>query len=558
MQSPSCAAIGVVLLPPAASKRLLLTLLAVLWSAIPGWGRDERDAERLGRAMELSQAHDWRGAADEAIGIADDRARTITLAAIRQRTLGQTASPGLDGVPVASFGSPGGGAQADFTTLIDLIEQTVAPDSWEENGLGAGKIEPFPSGVYVDPSGLLTARMLNRERNFDLNRAPRQQSVTSTPVAASDRRAEMQGKAQRRWRAVSVNRLERVVAYHWATRQPIPDALLTLAGLTRIDAVACFPETGDIVLIGAIADRRADDNAPPFGCSIVPLPERLARTQTFLESSSQRPLAAGERQAWLQRLRESLGEQRIEIFGIEPTSRVARVLVEADHHMKQVALGLHAGPEPRFGYLDNIGADEAQQLQVLRWWFQLGFDQVLMSDERLAFGWRGTGVAVRSENEFLNERGERQHTGESSPETARFARRFTEEFPQLARLYPVYADLRNQFCLALACTCLVQGGLAERVDWTAPLFGSKGYYVPRKYAVPQRVESIVHCRMVSRGVIVAGVSGGVRAEPDKQLTDKQSDEPTAKLLERWETVVAAGKPTDLDWRTWWWDFDSSP
>ena len=36
----------------------------------------------------------------------------------------------------------GGGAQADFTALIQLITQTVAPDSWQEVG-GAGTIQPF-------------------------------------------------------------------------------------------------------------------------------------------------------------------------------------------------------------------------------------------------------------------------------------------------------------------------------------------------------------------------------------------------------------------------------
>ena len=48
----------------------------------------------------------------------------------------------------------GGGQQADFDTLIELIQSTIAPDTWEEVG-GEGAISGFPGGVYVDTSGVL-------------------------------------------------------------------------------------------------------------------------------------------------------------------------------------------------------------------------------------------------------------------------------------------------------------------------------------------------------------------------------------------------------------------
>jgi len=51
-------------------------------------------------------------------------------------------------------GAAGGGAIADFDTLINLITSTVAPDSWSDVG-GTGAIEPFPTGVLVDTSGVL-------------------------------------------------------------------------------------------------------------------------------------------------------------------------------------------------------------------------------------------------------------------------------------------------------------------------------------------------------------------------------------------------------------------
>ena len=58
------------------------------------------------------------------------------------------------GVSVAS-GLEGGSAQADFDSLIDLIQSSVEADSWTENGTGEGEISPFPTGVFVDARGTL-------------------------------------------------------------------------------------------------------------------------------------------------------------------------------------------------------------------------------------------------------------------------------------------------------------------------------------------------------------------------------------------------------------------
>ncbi len=43
---------------------------------------------------------------------------------------------------------------ADFQPLMDLIQNTVATKSWIDNG-GNGTISDFPTGVSVDPSGVL-------------------------------------------------------------------------------------------------------------------------------------------------------------------------------------------------------------------------------------------------------------------------------------------------------------------------------------------------------------------------------------------------------------------
>src|SRR5262245_51676567 len=49
----------------------------------------------------------------------------------------------------------GAGANADFDSLIDLIESTIATETWSQNGGGQAEIRPFPTGVLVDTAGTL-------------------------------------------------------------------------------------------------------------------------------------------------------------------------------------------------------------------------------------------------------------------------------------------------------------------------------------------------------------------------------------------------------------------
>ncbi len=46
-------------------------------------------------------------------------------------------------------GGLGGAASADFDSLIDLIVQTVASDTWAENGGGEAEISPFPTNLSL-------------------------------------------------------------------------------------------------------------------------------------------------------------------------------------------------------------------------------------------------------------------------------------------------------------------------------------------------------------------------------------------------------------------------
>jgi general secretion pathway protein D len=62
---------------------------------------------------------------------------------------GRGGMPTTGSVPSIPFGPPTvGGTQADFQSLIDLIQSTIAPDTWQDTG-GPGAIRPFETNLSL-------------------------------------------------------------------------------------------------------------------------------------------------------------------------------------------------------------------------------------------------------------------------------------------------------------------------------------------------------------------------------------------------------------------------
>jgi hypothetical protein len=473
--------------------------------------------------------------------------------------------------PTAPRGARGG-LPADFNSLIELITETVNKDSWEESGTGKGKIEPFRSGVYVDPAGVL-------QRVVQTKKSP---ALAAARVAALKAGDNTDTRRISPMRKVSLTRLEKYVQLALASGRPPSEAMLNLAGLEKIKYVLVYPDTGDLVLAGPASAWRTDQegrrvsrasgrpvlqlddlvvvmrylSAAPqatFGCSINPTQEGLARTKQFAEKSSGTPLKSGTRPAWLKKLRDQMGRQSISIEGIDPRTRVAQVLVEADYRMKLVGMGLEPGTVDVPSYLDLIEVPKGQAappLDVLRWWFTLKYDAVQATAERDSFEIRGPGVQVLSENELLTNLGQQVHTGKSEPVNQEFAQRFTEHFAALGEKYPVYADLQNIFDLALVSALISSEHLADRVGWHMTCFRDADQYQVALGQAPQSVESVINHRVINQTQIIVGVSGGVHVEPWALVKGE------AITTSNYGALAAQRKNSatqDLPPEAWWWD-----
>ncbi|HEX3601294.1 MAG TPA: DUF1598 domain-containing protein [Lacipirellulaceae bacterium] len=472
-------------------------------------------------------------------------------------------------------GLRGAAANADFDSLIDLIQSTVATDTWSDNGGGKAEIRPFPGGVLVDAAGLLRLKPLARggaaasELTGKRGQAPTR--LFDEPRSAT-KASEL--------RYVSLPRLDREIARRQAAHERLDPAMLTLAGLERVEYVFVYPETGDLVIAGpasgwyvnddgrilskttnqpvvrlddllTLLRRGADAANSHFGCSINPRQQSLANTQAFLAASSKKPLEPSQRKQWLSDLRDTVGKQDIEIFGVDSASRLAEVLVEADYHMKLIGMGLAEGVDGVESYLNSIHLRAGEQppaMSVLRWWFTLNYDGIARSDANDAYELVGQGVRVLSENEMLAQQGQRVHTGQSDPLNRQFAESFTAHFDELAKKYPVYGELRNIFDLAMVAAIVQKDGLAEKVHWTpAVLMKSEKLRLPQGN-VPREVETVINHRVVNQRTILAGVSGGVMVAPSDVLASVAKTDSAGTTVER-----AAPAPKDLGAEAWWWD-----
>jgi hypothetical protein len=475
----------------------------------------------------------------------------------------------------------GAGANADFDSLIDLITSTVATESWAENGGGQAEIRPFPTGVMVDAAGttkLAKDTTSASELSEVRSRGGGGVGTSLTVGVGGDKPAADPRKAAK-LRYISLPRLELEIVRRQEAHKPLDATMLTLAGLQRIEYIFVYPESGDLVLAGPAGDWRvtrngrvvsADTGQPIvrlddllvllrraqhspdsyFGCMINPRQESLAQTQDYLNKTSSRPLEPSRRDAWIAKLRDMLGKQDIEVFGIDPTSRVARVLVEADYHMKLIGMGLADGVDGVDSYLDMaVAAHNVSPMAVLRWWFALNYSAIRATPAGDSFELVGQGARVESENEMLAAQGKRVHTGQSDPLNTKFADNFTDHFAELAKKYPVYGELRNVFDLSMAIALIHSEHLAERAGWKpGRLLDGDKLRLPQG-AVAKEVDTVANYRVASATRIIAGVSGGVMVAPADALAKPREAASAEAVAARQQTLPTS----DAEAGVWWWD-----
>ncbi len=469
-------------------------------------------------------------------------------------------------------GARGGITAADFTDLINLIENTVAPDSWDSTE-GLGTIRAYPSGVFVDGAGTVKRLKKSKQVNWEKLRRELNPAVNSNAPAKTQ------------LRKISITRLERQLELLAAQGKPISDELRYLGGIYEVRYLLFYPETNDIVIAGpagpwrydvqgrainvetgkpvlflddlVVCLRNAFEKDGRFGCSIDPTEKNLKATQAFLATSRLK----GE--AWRKQLRKTVGHQIVTVHGVDRQSHAARVIVEADYRMKLVGMGLEPSIDEVPSYLDRVKLDEngnPPPMDLARWWFTLNYEAVLASENRDVFQFQGNGVQLKSESELLNEKGQRIHTGKSRREAKTYARDFTKHFAKLADKYPIYAELKNVFDMALVASLIRHENLHGKINWELSYFGSPKSKNALSYEIvkgrnPKQVASVMNFREIEARQgkrrfkhTIVGVSGGVEFAASGVVRSSKF-----KKAPQIGSAIKSNSPKDSSHQQWWWD-----
>jgi hypothetical protein len=228
--------------------------------------------------------------------------------------------------------------------------------------------------------------------------------------------------------------------------------------------------------------------------------------------------------------------QSITVTGIPATSHFARVIVAADFRMKRLAMNFEPAPldgMPSFlAMLKKGGAGAGAMLP--RFWLAPKYEPLRRDTDGLAWEIRGQGVRCLTEQDFLNNAGQKEHSGKSHPTAQKWADTFTQKFGELAREDSSFGQLRNMMDLAVVGALLVKERLTEKSGFQAPnLMNDQPL---DEYAAPRSVPSQASFVMAGRKPLVS-VSGGVQIYPwqvadhtevAKDLASTRQPHPAAK------------------------------
>ncbi|MCI0332820.1 MAG: DUF1598 domain-containing protein [Planctomycetes bacterium] len=437
-------------------------------------------------------------------------------------------------------------ATATFVTTITVVASTSHAQFFRNAAVG---------GVKIDAEGVLTNPEVGDMKELQ---AAWQEGLQDVP-AELDKWTDL--------RFVSLRQLEAQIAAANAAGKPIPDAVRFLAGLQRVKYVLVYPDRKDIVLagpaegwkvnqmgsvVGATSNRPVltlDDlmvalraaeasNRSGISCSIDPTPEGLQRMQQL----SGRLSARGGPQAAARQMEEALGPQTISVTGVPATSHFARVIVAADFRMKRLAMDFEPAPVDGMpSFLDMAkGRRSALNNMMPRWWLAPMYEPIRRDENALAWELRGQGVRCLTEQEFLNEAGQKQRTGGADPTAQKWADTFTKQFDELAHEDSSFGQLRNVMDLAVVGALLFKEGLLEKSGLEAP---SLMHDEPlAEFPAPRMVPSQASFVKAGRSWVIS-VSGGVqifpwqvadRTEVSSDLASARPDQPAADRGWYWQ------------------------
>lgn len=474
-----------------------------------------------------------------------------------------------------ALGGLGGGGLADFSQLMALIQQTIDPNAWID---ASSTMNPFPSGVYIDPQGQM--RHVSNARALPV-------SLKSRPLNSPTHASQSSGLAHP-WRntsdlrVISLRKLDQALAWRTAKGLRTTQEFDYLAGLSRIEYVFVDEATEDVLLAGpanghqrataknndAVQNNTALDatvqgfhlidlallidllnsRSLPLGCSIDPTDEGILAAQQLLKPAGALKRLAIDPQKFVGQMQDKIGPHHVRVFGMPAGSPAAVALVAADEHMKQLGFGNTHTSIPIESYFDHLDKQtDVPSQSLIRWWFTFANEPIRANAQRNLFQLPRQCVALLSEQQWVSMLG-RKATGKHDPSADAFATSMTAGMAELRKVHPDYARMVALFESTLALQLVLEAsGQHDLHDW----FPSLTHFANASYqgqTEPKTVSGLTTWHKLKNGTVVAVVSGGVRIDPRELTTESHWEMSSVSVdLQRESTSVEVSR------ECWWWD-----
>lgn len=427
---------------------------------------------------------------------------------------------------------------------------------------------PLPGGVQIDPQGVLRTVYADPRVTMQRLRAAKQ-SLPQHLAKPSP------------LRKISLNRLEAAVAKQVADGGQPSAEMAALAGLTQLEYVFFYPDSGDIVIAGPAEGFAQDalgrlvgvesgkpclllddlivalraysptgDKTSTISVSIDPTQEGLERMQATLQSFGGQFGGPADVPRVVNSLRQALGFNEVTITGIPAGTHFAHVLTEADYRMKLIGIGLEAPAVPMATYISKLTVAMTAGNSLVRWYFVPDYEAIAESEDGLAMQLVGQGVKLVGEDELVGRDGSRQTSGRKANGASRvFTSEFTKKFKQIADNSAVYGQLRNLVDMTIAAAYIQDRDLYQQANWNLGIFADEDRLSVVVLPAPQRVETAINAIMMGSR-LVTPIGGGVLLQVRHALEQNNiRADVDGKIKTEREQVKLEGLAADQ----WWWD-----
>ena len=408
---------------------------------------------------------------------------------------------------------------ATMALLLASAMFLAGPVLAQNNNNGNGFFGQAVGGVSVSTDGVL-AMPIARDRAL-----AREAYVKAMKPQAEDLKNKVG------MRMISLRAIEEALAMSTEKNgNDMPQEILFLAGIQRIEFVFLYPEQNDVVLAGPGEGWKVDENANIVGITtgrpVLRLDDLILALRTTenarnggisvsIDPTEEGRLALDRTLADVKVFSEgvanlvekALGPQKISINGVPKTSHMARTLVASDFKMKRIAMKLEPSPVKGLGsYVDMLKA--APKNMMPRWWMACDYEPMAKSADGLAWQLRGRGVKVMTEDEVVAN-GKVAGSGKTSDAAQKWADTMTAKFDDLSVAEPVFGELRNMMDLCVISALIAKENLLAKANLEIPtLLGGNSTFQPSEWNAPTQVATQCSVTHKARNYIITA-SGGV-------------------------------------------------